>query len=183
MVRPECTDQDQPLGKTKMKKIVLAAFAAAIAVPAAAAPGDTATDAGSATATIIAPITLTHTPGAALAFGTIIPDTAAAGSVTVTAAGAGSDDGTATLVAGSVNTADSFDVTGDPSRLFDITTTGGTVSNGTQTMIFETSPSVGSAIISAGGTSAFTVGGTLSVDAAQAAGDYTGTYDATVTYN
>lgn len=164
-----------------MKKIILAAAAVAFATPAMAAPGDTATDSGTATAEIVAPITITHDAGAALDFGIVIPGTAA-GTVVVSQTGAGSVTGDALFVSGSTNAADSFTVTGDASRAYTIVTTGGSVASGTNTMSFTTSAPA-SSTLSATGSDSFSVGGTLSVGANQAAGVYTGTYSATVTYN
>lgn len=163
-----------------MKKIVLAAVAATFAVPAAAAPGDTATDQGTATATIVAPISITHDAGAALGFGLMTAGNG--GTVVVTTAGAGTATGDVVLVSGSTNSADSFTVTGDAGRSFSIVTTGGTVDSGGNSMPFTTT-AAGSGTLSAGGTAAFSVGGTLTVGNGQAAGSYTGSYDATVTYN
>ena len=163
-----------------MKKIILAAAAVAFATPAMAAPGDTATDSGTATAEIVAPITITH-DGGALDFGIVIPGTAV-GTVVVTQGGAGSVTGDAMFVSGSSNTADSFTVTGDANRAYSIVTTGGSVASGTNTMSF-TTDAPASSTLSATGSDSFSVGGTLSVGANQAAGVYTGTYSATVTYN
>ncbi|MGB7408594.1 MAG: hypothetical protein WA908_08810, partial [Pontixanthobacter sp.] len=64
-----------------MKKIILATFAAAIAVPAVAAPGDTDSADGVATAEIVAPISIVHDANAVLDFGTMVTDVA--GTVTV----------------------------------------------------------------------------------------------------
>lgn len=168
-----------------MKKIVLFAAASGLAiaaVPAAAAPGDTSTASGVATATVVSPITLTHTPGAALNFGTLTSGTAG-GTVVVTAAGAGSSTGEVTLVSGSTATADAFTVTGDAARSFSIATTAGSVSAGANSMAFTTAASAATGVLGAGGSASFTVGGTLTVAGNQAPGAYTGTYSATVAYN
>lgn len=163
-----------------MKKIILAAAAVAFATPAMAAPGDTAQDTGTAVAEIVAPITITH-DGGALDFGIIIPGTLA-GTVVVTQSGNGTAGGDALFVSGSTNAADSFTVTGDASRAYSIVTTGGTVTSGGNSMTFITdSPASGS--LSATGTDSFSVGGTLNVGANQAAGSYSGSYTATVSYN
>lgn len=164
-----------------MKKIILATFAAAIAVPAAAAPGDTATTQGTANAEIVAPISITHTAGAALDFGTMTAG--GGGTVVVTAAGAGSDTGDVTLLTGSTNSADAFTVAGDANRSFTIVTGAGTVTSGGNNMSFTTAPSAASDTLDGTGAASFTVGGTLTVGANQAAGSYTGSYDATVTYS
>lgn len=165
-----------------MKKILLVAAAAAIATPAFAAPGDTATTQGSATATIVAPITLTHN-SAALAFGTL---TSGTGGGTVTVSSGGTVSGTTgdvTVLSGSLNSADSFTVGGSANRTFTISTTGGSVAAGANSMTFTTSASGATGTLSAGGSATFTVGGTLTVGANQAAGSYTGSYNATVAYN
>ena len=163
-----------------MKKIVLAAFAAAIAVPAAAAPGDSASTTGSATAQIVSPIQISH-DATSLNFGTIVPGTAA-GTVTVNSGtGVATGDAEASVVTGATSSADSFTVTGDSGRSYGIVLSGGSVVSGANAMTFTTSASKSSGTLT-GGTDSFTVGGALSVGANQAGGTYSGTYDATVTY-
>ncbi|MFM9934574.1 MAG: DUF4402 domain-containing protein [Novosphingobium sp.] len=169
-----------------MKKIILASaivFGTALvsATPAFAASGNTSTATGSATATIVSPIVLTHTSGAALGFGRF--STGTGGTVVVTTAGAGSVGGDVGFVPGSVNSADAFTVAGDAGRSFSIATTGGSVTAGTTSMAFTTTTSASTDTLSVGGTGGFTVGGTLTVAGTEAAGAYTGTYSATVTYN
>lgn len=165
-----------------MKKlIVCAAAAAVISTPAMAAPGDTATAQGSATAEIVAPITLTHVASAALDFGTFTTGDNG-GTVVVDQAGNGTVTSDVTLIGGSVEAADAFDVAGDASRSFSITTTAGTVSNGTDTMSFTTN-APGTGALSAAGAASFSVGGTLTVAGGESSGTYSGTYDVTVTYN
>lgn len=166
-----------------MKKyIALAALGAAIATPAYAAPGDTATAEGAATATVVAPITLTHDDGAVLAFGTFTAGDG--GVIRVTRAGNGIvDSGNVELLSDSVESADSFTVGGDADRAFTVTTTDGQVQEtGGATMDFTTN-AAGTGTLDATGAATFAVGGSLTVGAAQTPGDYTGTYDATVTYN
>lgn len=160
-----------------MKKFVLAAVAVALSSGSAYA----ATADGSATATVVAPLTLSHDTNAKINFGLIDPGTG--GTVLVTAAGAGSPSGGVTLVSGSTNTADSFTVGGAATRGFTILAGPGSVTSGANSMTFTTTPSATSATLSAGGTATFTVGGTLTVAAAQASGSYTGSYTATVAYN
>lgn len=157
-----------------MKKIVLAAVAATIAVPAAAAPGDTATASGSATATIVAPISITHNVDA-LDFGVIVSPTTAS-TVTVVAGASTVSSGDAVKLSG--GNSDSFSVAGDPNRSFAITTGGGTMGG----MSFTTSAPA-SGTLSASGTASFSVDGVLSIPGGQAAGVYSTTYSATVTYN
>ena len=146
-----------------------------------AAPGDTATAQGSATAEVVAPITLSHVPTAALDFGTFTTGTAG-GTVTVDAAGAGTAGGEVTLIGTSVEAADQFEVTGDADRTFSITTTSGSVSNGTDTMSFTTSAAA-SGTLDASGADDFVVGGVLTVAGGESAGVYNGTYDVTVAYD
>lgn len=165
-----------------MKKfVVLAATAAAFAAtPAMAAPGDTDTEAGVATATVVAPITLTHVPAASLAFGSFTAGNG--GTVVVTPAGLATSTGEVDHVTGSVESADAFTVSGDAGRAYSISTGAGTVTFLTNSMAFTTTPSAAAGTLT-GGAGAFTVGGTLTVGSGQAAGNYTGSYDATVTYN
>ena len=165
-----------------MKKLfVLAASAAVIATPAAAAPGDTSTASGAATAEVVAPIELTHVTGAALDFGTFTTgDTG--GTVVVDNTGAGTASGDVTLLSDSVEAADAFTVAGDASRSFTITTGGGNVSNGTDTMGFTTS-APGTGTLDASGAASFVVSGTLTVAGGESAGSYTGSYSVTVAYD
>jgi hypothetical protein len=165
-----------------VKKIILASTIILVsASPAFAASGNTSTASGSATATIVEPIVLTHTSGAALGFGRFTTGTG--GSVTVSAAGVGSVGGDVAFVPGSTNSADAFSVTGDASRSFSISTGAGTVTAGTTSISFTTSPSAATGTLGAGGTATFSVGGQLTLAGTEAAGAYTGTYSATVTYN
>jgi Domain of unknown function (DUF4402) len=165
-----------------VKKIILAsAIALVSASPAFAASGNTSTATGSATATVVQPIVLTHTSGAALGFGRFTTGTG--GSVTVSAAGVGSVGGDVAFVPGSTNSADAFSVTGDASRSFSISTGAGSVTDGTTSISFSTSPSAATGTLSAGGTATFSVGGQLTLAGTEAAGSYAGTYSATVTYN
>lgn len=168
-----------------MKKIAVAALATVLAAGAAHAQstpsGNTSTTQGSATATVVAPIVLTHDDGAVLSFGTFTVGTG--GSVTVDSDGAGTFDGDVGEVTGSSTSADSFSVEGDPDRGFDIVTTGGEVSNGTDTMEFTTTASAETGTLDGDGAASFTVGGVLTVAGTESAGEYTGSYDATVTYN
>lgn len=169
-----------------MKKIAFlsAAAFAVIATPAFAAPGDSDTQNGAATAEIVAPITLTHTTGAALNFGTFTTGDNG-GTIVVTRAGNGTASSDVTLVQGSVEAADQFTVAGDPGRRFSISTGAGTVSNGAATpvtMAFITDARANHTLDTAGA-AAFSVGGTLTVLGGEPAGVYTGSYEVTVAYN
>lgn len=165
-----------------MKKILLvAASLAVLSTPALAAPGNTDTDTGAATAEVVSPLTLTHDVGAALDFGTFSSGTTG-GSVTVTRAGNGTAGGDVTLMPGSVEAADAFTVAGDPGRRFGIVTTDSTVDFGLESMAFTTDARANHTLDGAGAAT-FTVGGALTVGADQAPGVYSGTYSVTVTYN
>jgi hypothetical protein len=163
-----------------MKKIFVSAIALALPAAAIAAPGDTATATGTATATVVAPIELEHVSGAALSFGTFLAG--AGGTVVVNSDGTASATGVG-FVSGSTTSADSFTVSGDAGRSFTISSTGGTVADGSETMAFTTAVSSALSTLDASGDGSFTVGGTLTVGANQAPGDYSGTYSATVAYN
>ena len=160
---------------------VLAAASLVVAGPAFAATGSTATASGVAVANIVSAITLVHTPGTSLNFGTF--DTGTGGTVVVTTAGAGSTTGDVAFVTGTVEAADQFLVKGDSSRSFTITTASGTVVNGATSIPFTTTPSAASSALSLLGISTFSVGGTLTLAGTEPAGSYNGSYNATVTYN
>lgn len=164
-----------------MKKIVLAAFAAAIATPAVAAPGDTDTATGSATATIVAPISVDHVPGAVLAFGTITAGNG--GTVTVDLAGTVTDNGDdAVVLTGSTTSADAFTLSGDANRAITVTVGNGLLTGPGADMPFTTTDNAPTALNGAGAGS-FSVGGTLTVGDTQTPGGYTGSYTVTASYN
>ncbi|MBC2668637.1 DUF4402 domain-containing protein [Novosphingobium piscinae] len=154
-----------------------------LASPALAATGNTATATGTANATVIAPLQIIHAPGAAINFGAFTAGTG--GTVSVSQAGTASVTGDVGLVTGGTVTADAFTVLGSGSRTFTIaTSTGNTVRTSgptPATMALALSvPATGT--LSAAGSFALRVGGTLTVAAGQAAGAYTGSYTVTVTY-
>lgn len=167
-----------------MKKFaVLAATVAAFTSTSAFAQAlDDNQAEGSATAEVVAPITLTHVSGAELSFGTFTAG--AGGTVVVTQAGAGSATGDVVLLTGSTESADEFTVAGDANRSFSITVNDDVIThtNGTDTMAFTTDAAT-SGTLDASGADSFTVGGTLTVGANQEPGDYAGTYLVEVAYN
>ncbi|WP_165853512.1 DUF4402 domain-containing protein [Aurantiacibacter aquimixticola] len=167
-----------------MKKFaVLAATAAAFTSTSAFAQAlDDNQAEGSATAEVVAPITLTHVAGAELSFGTFTAG--AGGTVVVTRGGAGSTTGDVVLLAGSNESSDEFTVAGDANRRFSITVNNGTIThtNGTDTMAFVPDARANHTLDAAGAAD-FTVGGALTVGADQEAGDYAGTYLVEVAYN
>lgn len=163
-----------------LKKTLAAALIILAPGTAMAASGNTATATGTVNATVIAPLQIAHTAGAALNFGSFTAGTG--GTIAVSQAGvvtAGGDVGTVT---GATAAADAFTVTGSSSRTFTISTSSGiTVSNGAATMALALSaPATGT--LSGAGSYTLRVGGTLTVASAQAPGAYTGTYTVTVTY-
>ncbi len=165
-----------------VKKIVLVAAALAVfSTPALAAPGNSSTADGAATAEVVAPLTLTHTPGAVLNFGTLTSGTGG-GTVVVTRAGNGTAGGDVTLMPGSVESADQFSVEGDATRRFSIDAGAGSVTSGANSMAFTTDARANHTL-DAAGVATFSVGGTLTVGADQPEGIYTGVYTVTVAYN
>jgi len=162
-----------------MKKLLIAATLVAFSSTGAYAAGNTSTATGSASAIVVAPLTLTHTTGAALNFGKF---TTGAGTVVITAAGAQSATGGVNIVTGGAPAADAFKVAGDSNRTFTITTTNSTVANGAVTMAFTTTPSAATGTLVAGAAN-FTVGGTLTAVGTEGPGTYSGSYSVTVTYN
>ena len=166
-----------------MKYIVAAAgLALLISGSAQAATGSTASTTGTANATVVAPLQIQHTSGAALNFGTFTAGLG--GTVTVDSAGTGTAGSDVSFVNGNTNSADAFTVTGSGTRTFNITTsTGDTVSTGgpsPSTMAFTVSAPEDASLVS--GSYTLNVGGELTVGSAQAAGSYTGSYTVTVTY-
>ena len=149
----------------------------------AAAAGNSAATSGAGTASVITPLSLSHSPGYSLNFGTFA--VGSAGTVTVSPTnGAGSATGGVVFTGTSATALDVFAVSAQGGTGFSISSSAGTVSSGGNSMTFTTVPSLsGGACFGTGpALCTFTVGGTLSVNAAQPAGAYTGTYTATVTY-
>ena len=161
----------------------LALIAAFAAFPGAAyaGSGNVSTKSGSAAAQPIAPLTLVHTAGQVLNFGRFTVGTA--GTVVVNqTSGAGSTTGGVAFATGSATAMDFFVASGDPNRLLGIVTGSGTVTSGTRTMTFTTTPMLNAGFLPSTGSGYFTVGGTLNVAASQAPGTYNGSYSVTVTY-
>ena len=139
---------------------------------------------GNASATIVAPITVTESVGGGMNFGSVSPDELAATTVVLTSAGAVSSGDGAGLVLTSGAQAGSFDVTG-AAVAYDITVPVGAITLticGGDTMSVDTFTASKASGLSANGDS-FTVGATLHVGINQAAGaPYTGTYTVSVVY-
>ncbi|NBC36884.1 DUF4402 domain-containing protein [Novosphingobium sp. FSY-8] len=201
------------LARHPAQPATLALLLTAIALLAAphsalAASGNTSTKAGASTAQVVKPIRLIHgsssgegheddddddddddhhgsssssSGSAALSFGKFTVGTG--GTVVVSTSGSGTATSGVRFVPGSSTTADSFRVTGDPNRAFAIATTSGTVTRGSRSMSFTTTPSRLNATLSGSGNGSFTVGGTLTVPSTITPGVYTGSYSAMVSYN
>ncbi len=164
------------------KHIALAVALLALAPARAyAASGNASNASGSAGATLVAPIVVSHVAGAALKFGTFT--VGVGGTVVVSPTGASSVTGSVTLAPGSINAADGFAVSGDPGRNFSITTSVGSVTSSAGNIVFVTQPSATQATLGPSGTGTFTVGGTLLVGSNILPGVYKGTYTATVAYD
>jgi hypothetical protein len=151
---------------------------------AQAAPGNTRSVSGTATAAIIQPIAIVAT--ASLRFGVIVsPSTA--GTLTVSTTGAVSTTGGVTgsnaINQGALGPrAGTFRVSGEPGRTFVvILPPAATVSAAGQSMNISLF-TVGALTGSAAGTLDIAVGGTLAVGANQTPGAYSGTYQITAIY-
>lgn len=131
---------------------------------------------------IIAPIALSKIQD--LDMGVVIPG-ATAGSVTLNAATGAQGITGGVVYASPTGQAAQFAATGQPSHPFSIVLGSSPITlsgpGGTMSLALLASPS-GSSTFSAAGTSALNVGGTLTVGANQADGDYTGTFTLTVSY-
>ena len=133
---------------------------------------------GNASATVLAPLTITQN-GAGMNFGSVSGDTTSATTVILTAAGAASSPDGAFVVPASGAAAGLFDVTGAPGAGYDITlpTAAVTLASGGDTLTVDTfTDSIGGSG-NIGSEDSFTVGATLNLGAAQPAGTYTGTFE------
>ncbi len=154
--------------------------------------GASASASAEAKATLIRPITISMETN--LNFGTIVvPSSTTGGTVMVSTDGTTEVTGTDITLAKSLGdppTTASFTVTGEPNGTYSITLpTEATITKkeGSETMTvsnFTSYPSVSDGgTLRADGTHLLKVGATLTVDANQATGEYTGTFDVIVAYN
>jgi len=142
-----------------------------------------ASDTGTATATVMTPISISA--DTALDFGAFAPSTG--GTVTIATDGARSSSG---VVPSSTDTGNNgvFTVTGQASATYAITLPSDgtvTITSGGNSMdvdTFTSNPS-GTGTLSGGGSQTLNVGATLTVGSGQAAGSYSGTFDVSVEYN
>ena len=162
--------------KIGMKRAVLGAAIAALAMNASAAHAATAT--GTAKAKILRQITLTNT--SALQYATIISG-ATASTVSVSTSGAATCG--AGLTCTGTTTAANFDVQGTSGAVVLVGGDSSVTLNGSLGGTMTSSLTYSSANITLGATGgSFQVGGTLNVGANQAAGDYSGTFNVTANY-
>jgi hypothetical protein len=172
-----------------MKNILrLSAAALLLSVGSFSTASAQASATATATATIVTPISISKTTD--MNFGNVAVNATTAGTVEMTPAGSRTPTGGVTLPAtqGTVAAA-SFDVSGQAGYTYAITlpTTTLAISNGSASMdvhSFTSSPSA-TGTLSSNGTDVVTVGATLDVDPAQAAGIYSSTtpFSVTVNYN
>jgi len=160
----------------RMKYIAMAAAAVALSTPAFAAEVDA--DAG---AKIIAPLQISNST--ALYFGTIAPSLTAGDQVVVSPAGAKACGAELTCLTDD-HTAAEFNVSGEADHSYTIQLPDSIqISNGAggaMTVDSFTGSKSGGTLVA--GTDTFTVGGSLSVAANQASGEYTGTFVVEVEY-
>jgi spore coat protein U-like protein len=171
--------------------LAMAAFALAAGAPAIAQPGDADASVGTATVSVVEPIGIQRV--ADLRFGRIIQPTAN-GTLTL------AFDGTLTEAGGVVGLSSTpqaingrgpgaFAVFGDPNRRFIAFMPNSTViTSGANAMVvnqFQANPGGFPGIFrrfDANGFAPLFIGGRLNINANQATGTYTGTYDVTVLY-
>ncbi len=157
---------------------LLAAASAAVAIASPAFAADANSNAG---ADIIAPIQVSNT--APLYFGTIAPSTSASDTVLVNSAGNKTCGSNLTCITAD-HTAAAFTVTGEADKSYTVSLPSSVdIDNGAgQSMTvnnFTGSKATGTLT---SGTDTFSVGGTLTVAANQASGEYNGTFAVTVEY-
>ncbi len=164
-------------------KTVIAAGSAVIALGMGATGAHAATATADATAQILQQVQISKTGD--LNFGTIVPDTAASGVVSVAANAAGTRSCAANLTcagAASVSSA-SFNVTGANGQNVDVSGLAGLtqLSDGTNNMAIALSGST-PVLAMTGSAVPLYVGGDLTVAANQPAGVYSGTFSVSVDY-
>lgn len=163
------------------KQLAFAVSLTLLCKPALAGTGNSATRSGTSTAQAIAPLALVHAPGFSLNFGRFT--VGSSGTVSVPNSGGASTSGGVTFMGNGTTATDRFIAFGEPNRLIAITTGSGTVTAAANAMSFVTTPMLPAGYIPAGGSGYFTVGGTLTVNAGQAPGNYIGSYTVNVNYN
>ena len=172
---------DVEKGTFQMKKLITVLVAgSAMAMGTTAA--NAATASATATAEILEQVQIVNT--AALNFGTIVPDSAAADTVSVAANAAGTRNcGSLTCAGAASVSAAAFDVTGANGLNVDITlgTLASLSDGGSNTMPISLSAS-NTVLAMTGSAVPLYVGGSITVAANQAAGVYSGNFDVTAEY-
>lgn len=159
-----------------MKRALLGVAIAAFAINASAAHAATAS--GTATAKILRQITLTNTSD--LQFATIISGATAS---TVTVSTTGGVTCGAGLSCTGTTTAANFNVAGTEGAVVVVGGDSNVTLNGSLGGTMSSTLTYSAPTVTLGATGgSFQVGGTLSVGANQAAGDYTGTFNVTANY-
>lgn len=169
----------------RIRHILITFAALATPVSAFAAPGGSATMTGSASATLIQPISIVAVN--ALRFGLMAQPTTV-GTVTVSTSGTLTTSGgmvgnTAIAQGSSGPQAGTFRVSGDPGRQFFVTLPYSATVTKTGASMTINLFTVGALTGSPVGTLDIAVGGTLAIQASQSVGTYTGTYQVTASYN
>ncbi len=165
-------------------KLLLAAGAATLSASFFSTTVTAATATANGSATVLAPLSIVADAAAEMNFGDVSGDADAVTTVVLTPAGAvSSADGAG--IFGGTPSGGNFDVTGAGTLTYDITLPlDGVVTlagPGTAMSVDSfTTPAASLSLTAGAGT--FDVGATLTINAAQAAGVYTGTYDVTVNY-
>ncbi len=168
--------RDQLMRTIGMKRALIGAAIAALAMNAPAAHAATAT--GTAKAKILRQITLSNTSD--LQFATVISG-ATASTVAVSTAG-GVTCGTGLTCTGTT-TAANFDITGTNGAVVVVGGDANVTLNGSLGGTMNSTLSYSATNVTLGATGgSFQVGGTLSVGANQTAGDYSGTFNVTANY-
>jgi len=137
-------------------------------------------------ATIIAPISIENTGSTPMDFGTI-SRSSTDGTVTLSPEGGRTTTGGASVLSSSSFSAAPFTVTGENDASFNITlpadnTVEMTRLGGTETMAVDGFLHNSTLTLSSSGSESFSVGATLTVNADQIAGDYSGSFSITVAY-
>lgn len=166
-----------------MKKIYLLAAVSVLTLGCAEVWAAEATGQGNISAKIVAPVTVTEAQ--ALDFGTILAPTDSAKKVTIAAAnGARSADDEKMLVGTNTGKAGVFNVTGAENQRMTINLPSSTTLDGTgdSMKVDNFTSDKGTELTLTGTTGTFQVGADLTVNQGQEEGDYTGTYQVTVSY-
>lgn len=167
----------------KMSKLIIGLTGAlGLAAIASSASAQVAATVNSE-AVLISPLAA-NANGTKLNFGTLVKGTATS-EVYVTPAGARSVTSGNAALGGGTPSAAQFALTGEPSKVVNLTIPATFVVNGPSAATMTVTPelSAPSLTLSGLGAGAFTVGGRLSLGSTQATGTYTGNVDVTMVYN